>query len=521
MATRSSSAEWREDQEDNARDAAIGTALLRRRTRCFFCQRAFFSKRILRLVVCECSFYVTILLIRLDILDGMVTLHSEKKVNFLRLSNDQQGFYPTRDDVSGASSIEKSSEMSADRYIAHRLKKQQQQRTRHLLCWKRIEVEKEDEGSGFVGALIFRLAENLGLSVRSLEESIDHVMTTRSEVLLDINLRKVTRTSAKTEDEIEGAIINTFWQPKAPREGSSSYSGSTARKPLHKSSCSTSRERSKDDSWFRAVDRGRVVPFYSVTDVSLFEGPNTSKDLLGKCIHAIEESTVNAFSWYLDEYFYHDFFFPYSTLSYVVYTNYQKIRKIDNPKVLVVKDNPLELGTHFAYAVTLNFFSHHKYVRKYMRDIGLTYESIIRVDKNIPFIVRSLNPVTRMHIFHMVYKRTNYSRPSYEHVFKTLIMLRDAMFKLRLKDIAMCKIGCCCERLDFGKFLKMTEYVFLDTDINVRIGLNLVKCWHSRERASKIDGKSSESVDLYLERINRYFSYDDAVSEVEDRSTGE
>lgn len=121
----------------------------------------------------------------------------------------------------------------------------------------------------------------------------------------------------------------------------------------------------------------------------------------------------------------------------------------------------------------------------------------------------------------MVYKKNNYSRPSYENVFKTLIMLRDAMFRLRLKEISMCKIGCCCERLDFAKVLRMTEYVFLDTDINVRIGLNLMKCWHFRSRSLKNRGKVSTPSDFYMERGDRFFSYDDTGNDPETGSIEE
>lgn len=455
----------KENPTDTDTSACPGTSVQSTVRRCYFCQKAFFIKRVLRLVIRECPLYVTILLIRVGILDGVVTLHCKKTINFLKLGSEQRGFYPSRDSLT--------------------------QRC-HLPRFHIFDNVCDEAKIGIVESFVKRFASNLKISGHLVEENIDYVMTSNNEVLLDINVRKINMILNKcAEGEIECAIINAFWKPT--------------------SLCNVSVHGDIENDWFRAVDQGRVIPFYSLANVVCFKNPNITEELLKQCIHEIEERTVNAFSWYFEENFYHDFVYPRYTLPYSQYLIYQKTRKVVNSKVVVVEDNPFELTTNFAHLLPLNFYSHHKYVRNYLRDIGVSFEAIIQVNKNIPFIVRCLNPVTRMHMFHMVYKMTNYSRPSYEHVYKVFIMLRDAMFRLGLKDVAMAKIGCCCERLDFAKVLRMVEYIFLNTDIKVRIGLNLIKCWHLHLKSAESEDEPAEQVDQSAKRIDRYFACDKSI----------
>lgn len=485
---------------------------INQKKKCLFCHCSFFRKRVLRLVVREYSLYVTILLIRLQILEGSVILGKKQTVNYLKLNKNQRGFYPSEDDFASISKEAcKKPGMRNNRIDRierddepNRLERFRRYFVRSLSIF-RCNTRNEDENDsvindyGIIDSFLFRLAKILDIEIRSLEACIDHVITSYDEILLDINVQKLTRASARSEEAIESMIIDTFWQPKAL---------TTLEKKINRHD-NSKHDSGNDDSWFEAVDRGCVVPFYSSAHASWFgnsSADQSSKSLLNRCVHEIEENSLNAFSWYLDEYFYHDFVFPRNIYSYEQYLNCQKLQKICNPKVIVDKTNPLELGIPFAHVITLNFYSYHKYVRNYMREIHLLSNSIIRINKNIPFIVRSLNPITGTHIFHIVYKRNYSTPPTYENLFKGLVLLRDAMLRLKLKDLAMCKIGCYCERLDFDKVIRMTEFVFLNTDINVRIGLNLTKCCQFKSRSVKYD--HDEYVDLHSERIKRYFPCD-------------
>ncbi|XP_035728594.1 uncharacterized protein LOC118444428 [Vespa mandarinia] len=503
----------KKESESDIELAYINNERTHQKKICFFCQYSFFLKRILRLVIREYPLYMTILLIRLNILDGSIILHKRKKVNFLRLNKNQSGFYPSGEDLASRSKeywkkpgmknnrkndrIERNEEVNRLERFRRYFVRSLNINRRNAISERSMSKDNKDD-CGIIDSFLSRLAENLHIESHSLEGCIDHVITSYNDILLDINFQKLTRESAKSEEVIEYTIINMFWQPKALK--------TSKRKNRHDN---TKNDLNNDDSWFKAVDRGCVVPFYSNIYTSYFNNSSIdriSKNLFNKCIHEIEENSLNYFSWYIDEYFYHDIVYRRNTFSYEQYLNYQKLQKICNPKVTVDKTNPLELCIPFAHVITSNFYSHHKYVRNYMRDIHLFSNSMIRIDKDIPFIVRSLNPLTRMHIFHIVYKKYFYTRPTYENLFKGLVLLKDAMCRLKLKDLAMCKIGCCCERLDFDKVIRMTEFIFLNTNINVRIGLNLMKCCHFKSRSVKYD--HDECVDLHLKRIDRYFSYD-------------
>lgn len=480
--------------EDNER--------INQKKRCFFCQCSFFLKRVLRVVIREHPLYVTVLLIRFQILEGSVILHKKQTMNYLRLNKDQRGFYPSREDLASRSKEDWKKPRMRNNEIdrierddePNRSERFRRYFVRSLRIDRRNARNDDENDSGIIDSFLFRLAKNLDIKIHSLEACIDHVITSYDEILLDINFQKLIRASSRSEEAIECTIIDIFWQPKAL---------TMLERKINR------HDSNNDDSWFEAVDRGCVVPFHSKDHAPCFGNSpvdQSSKSLFNKCVHEIEENSLNAFSWYFDEYFYHDFVYLRNICTYEQYLNCQKLQKICNPKVIVDKTNPLELGIPFAHVITSNFYSYHKYVRNYMRNIRLSSNSIIRIDKNIPFIVRSLNPITRTHIFHIVYKRNFYTRPTYENLFKGLVLLRDAMSRLKLKDLAMCKIGCYCERLDFDKVIRMTEFIFLNTNIYVRIGLNLTKCCHLKSRSVKYD--HGECVDLHSKRMNRYFSCD-------------
>nr|KAF7394266.1 hypothetical protein H0235_016861 [Vespula pensylvanica] len=480
--------------------------------RCLFCQYSFFIKNILRVVIREYPIFTTLMMIQLTILEGYVISNKKHTISFLKINKDQEGSDLTQEDIisrlqnhydglitdttdHNSNDDNETRWQRLRRFFGRLFNRNQRNATDEISIGN-----NKKENSGTIDEFLSRLAENLEIERGQLEDCIDYVTTTQNEILLELNLQKLTTVSAKNADIIKCAMINICWKPKEVATSEVRYQHENVKN-----------HSANNSNWFELVDRECVIPFqsnfYGFTFHNSLANQNL-KNLLNKCIHKIEEHSINTFSWYTNKYLYHDYLYPRSSFSYQEYLEYQSRHEIFNPKVIVDQSNPLKLGIPFAHVITANFYSYHRYIRDYMREINLFPNSIIRMNVvDFPFIVRSLNPENYTHMFHIVYKKNVYNRPTYEDLYKGLVLLRDLMNKMKLKDLAMCKIGSFYERLNFNEILKMTEFVFLNTDIKIRIGLNLNTNYRLM-RSNPTERDTNECFDYHVNRINQYFSFD-------------
>jgi O-acetyl-ADP-ribose deacetylase (regulator of RNase III) len=72
-------------------------------------------------------------------------------------------------------------------------------------------------------------------------------------------------------------------------------------------------------------------------------------------------------------------------------------------------------------------------------------------------------------VYNLVTKDKFYDKPTYESLEATLILMKDLAVKNRTKKIAMPKIGCGLDRLDWKIVKELIQRTFKDTNIEILI----------------------------------------------------
>ena len=73
------------------------------------------------------------------------------------------------------------------------------------------------------------------------------------------------------------------------------------------------------------------------------------------------------------------------------------------------------------------------------------------------------------HVFNLVTKAHHYDKPTYESLYFALKNMHDQCKDLGIKHLAMPKIGCGFDRLDWGKVSEMIREVFSDLNIDILV----------------------------------------------------
>lgn len=75
----------------------------------------------------------------------------------------------------------------------------------------------------------------------------------------------------------------------------------------------------------------------------------------------------------------------------------------------------------------------------------------------------------RLVVFNLMTKKLYWHKPTYESLGKTLISMREECQRLDIKNVAMPKIGCGLDRLQWGKVREMIQDTFKDMDIEILV----------------------------------------------------
>lgn len=70
-------------------------------------------------------------------------------------------------------------------------------------------------------------------------------------------------------------------------------------------------------------------------------------------------------------------------------------------------------------------------------------------------------------VFNLVTKERYFHKPTYETLTKCLVEMREIIQQLQIKKIAMPKIGCGLDRLQWGKVEQIIKDVFADMDVEI------------------------------------------------------
>ena len=72
-------------------------------------------------------------------------------------------------------------------------------------------------------------------------------------------------------------------------------------------------------------------------------------------------------------------------------------------------------------------------------------------------------------VFNLVTKEKCYQKPTYSTLEETLVDMREQMNELMITKLAMPKIGCGLDRLDWDRVLELITEVFNETDAEILI----------------------------------------------------
>jgi len=72
-------------------------------------------------------------------------------------------------------------------------------------------------------------------------------------------------------------------------------------------------------------------------------------------------------------------------------------------------------------------------------------------------------------VFNLVTKEKYWQKPTYKSLESSLVQMRDYMIRFNIKKLAMPKIGCGLDRLQWDKVKAIIEELFKDTDIEILV----------------------------------------------------
>jgi len=72
-------------------------------------------------------------------------------------------------------------------------------------------------------------------------------------------------------------------------------------------------------------------------------------------------------------------------------------------------------------------------------------------------------------VFNLVTKLNHFNKPTYESLRQSLIDMREQMHAFLMTRLAMPKIGCGLDRLEWGRVEEIIKEVFADTEIEITI----------------------------------------------------
>ncbi|CAH2007354.1 unnamed protein product [Acanthoscelides obtectus] len=122
----------------------------------------------------------------------------------------------------------------------------------------------------------------------------------------------------------------------------------------------------------------------------------------------------------------------------------------------------------------------------FLRKLGRVYE----LRQSIPEVGKVLQITeggTNRKIFYLVTKKASYQKPNYEDVWSALCSLREVLLAEDLRKLAIPKLACGLDNLDWRIIRSMLEVVFRYTDIRFLV------CCHNPRRLHP-----GKSVDCYF-----------------------
>ncbi len=148
-------------------------------------------------------------------------------------------------------------------------------------------------------------------------------------------------------------------------------------------------------------------------------------------------------------------------------------------KYIEEQGNLFEVDSKYAYAhciaydcamgagIAVEFVRRYPKMRVYLKNVinknKLTYPCVI--------LYKDIDTVSKEHriVFNMITKERSWGKPTYSTFEGALDDLVDMCEKANVKYLAIPKIGCGLDRLDWGKVSKMIQEKFAHLDIEILV----------------------------------------------------
>ncbi|KAK1131514.1 hypothetical protein K0M31_017791 [Melipona bicolor] len=281
---------------------------------------------------------------------------------------------------------------------------------------------------------IKRFSQLLNTDIRSISQTVENIVSSSCEVVLDFDLQKLMQLSKKGDSTIRDIITEMFWRPRTE-------------------------SKLGNKCWFDWVDKGYVIPSYLT---SADELDNLSRDYL--CDQTIERSSRKLIMWY--------FLDINSSVGEDTYSLYRKAKKRGSrgkaTKVFLVKDITIlcDYTTKF-HAVHVFRYSCNDSSKYKLDDssiIDLLKNPLLPTKRPFPFIIKSYDSLTFKYSFYIVY--ANNIKITNENFYIMLTMLRNILLKMQIERVVIEK----SDSLSLRRIFKMLKYIFRNQNITVVIG---------------------------------------------------
>lgn len=245
----------------------------------------------------------------------------------------------------------------------------------------------------------------------SVNRSVENILTSAADILVDFNLEKLIVTSNRNMLTIGSVFVR--------------------------------------GGWFDMVSKYTVIPMHTETvDRNQFES-------YYECVHKVQRSFKHALSWHIGRYFYDDDMYPRIN----TYRFFElKKHRAGNPDVLLKENDTKNIGIHTARVLR---YSPDANVHD-MDIVHLTDHRFVDSNHGEPFIVRSFDTDTSTYVFYMVCVEL-----THEYFYNQLVLLRELLERMSISCVEMLNISETCRHLQFSRVFRMIHHVFMGSGILV------------------------------------------------------
>jgi hypothetical protein len=123
-------------------------------------------------------------------------------------------------------------------------------------------------------------------------------------------------------------------------------------------------------------------------------------------------------------------------------------------------------GYYFAHCISADFALEQGIAKQFRKRYDMKNKLINEVG---PFSRKQPNCILIDNVFNLVTKKFKYNKPTYETLEAALRMMKEQCLEKQIMKIAMPKIGCNLDKLNWKSVENKIHKVFRSTDIEIRI----------------------------------------------------